>query len=91
MKFLFQSLSVIGIVLLSLSHSFAQDSSTDNSPDSDAVEETTEIDQQAQLEQAASDAEVIVADVAEEEESSARFIPTEEISQDLGVSFPVDI
>lgn len=28
---------------------------------------------------------------AEEEESPDRFIPTEEISQDLGVSFPVDI
>ena len=27
----------------------------------------------------------------DEEESDARFIPTEEISQDLGVSFPVDI
>lgn len=27
----------------------------------------------------------------DEEESSARFIPTEEISQDFGVSFPVDI
>ena len=27
----------------------------------------------------------------EEEESSVRFIPTEEISQDFGVSFPVDI
>ena len=26
-----------------------------------------------------------------EEESPGRFIPTEEISQDLGVSFPVDI
>ena len=26
-----------------------------------------------------------------EEESGARFIPTEEISQDFGVSFPVDI
>lgn len=28
---------------------------------------------------------------AGEEDSDARFIPTEEISQDLGVSFPVDI
>lgn len=28
---------------------------------------------------------------ADEEESPDRFIPTEEISQDLGVSFPVDI
>lgn len=27
----------------------------------------------------------------DEEKSSARFIPTEEISQDFGVSFPVDI
>lgn len=27
----------------------------------------------------------------DEEESSGRFIPTEEISQDFGVSFPVDI
>jgi len=27
----------------------------------------------------------------EEEESPSRFIPTEQISQDLGVSFPVDI
>ncbi len=27
----------------------------------------------------------------EEEESNSRFIPTEQISQDLGVSFPVDI
>jgi hypothetical protein len=27
----------------------------------------------------------------DEEESPDRFIPTEEISQDLGVSFPVDI
>ncbi len=26
-----------------------------------------------------------------EEESDARFVPTEEISQDLGVAFPVDI
>jgi len=26
-----------------------------------------------------------------DEETSVRFIPTEEISQDLGVSFPVDI
>ena len=30
-------------------------------------------------------------DAESEEESGARFIPTEEISQDFGVSFPVDI
>lgn len=49
-------------------------------------------------EQGAAQAEgddLVPAEVTEtnesEEESSARFIPTEEISQDLGVSFPVDI
>ena len=30
-------------------------------------------------------------EVEEERQSSGRFIPTEQISQDLGVSFPVDI
>ena len=41
--------------------------------------------------------ELIAAEITEtneaddEEESSVRFIPTEQISQDLGVSFPVDI
>ena len=30
-------------------------------------------------------------DSEDEEESPERFIPTEEISQDFGVSFPVDI
>ncbi len=39
--------------------------------------------------------DLIAAEVSEtneaDAESSSRFIPTEEISQDLGVSFPVDI
>ena len=39
--------------------------------------------------------DLILADVEEdteaEEQTSRRFIPTEQISQDLGVSFPVDI
>lgn len=32
-----------------------------------------------------------VAEPSDEEESPGRFVPTEQISQDLGVSFPVDI
>ena len=32
-----------------------------------------------------------ILDTNEDEEPSGRFIPTEEISQDLGVSFPIDI
>lgn len=31
------------------------------------------------------------AEELEDEESPGRFVPTEQISQDLGVSFPVDI
>jgi len=43
-----------------------------------------------------SDAELAVADESDyldqpEDAGSSRFIPSEEISQDLGVSFPVDI
>ena len=42
---------------------------------------------------AAENDELILGDEAEEQEegSNSRFIPTEEISEDLGVSFPVDI
>ena len=35
--------------------------------------------------------DVRAQDAESDEESGARFIPTEEISQDFGVSFPVDI
>lgn len=35
--------------------------------------------------------DVSAQDADSDEESGARFIPTEEISQDFGVSFPVDI
>ena len=30
-------------------------------------------------------------ETSDEEESPGRFVPTEQISQDLGVSFPIDI
>jgi hypothetical protein len=44
-------------------------------------------------EESARDAEESAGEVEEsaDEESSSRFIPTEQISQDLGVSFPIDI
>jgi hypothetical protein len=47
--------------------------------------------------EAAENDELILGDtedtepVDEQDRSSSRFIPTEQISQDLGVSFPVDI
>ena len=33
----------------------------------------------------------VMTEPSDEEESPGRFVPTEQISQDLGVSFPVDI
>ncbi len=50
-------------------------------------------EEEATVEELVFDDENSIADVSEDsdEESSSRFIPTEEISQDLGVSFPVDI
>jgi hypothetical protein len=41
----------------------------------------------------AAESELILdeTEAEDEEESPERFIPTEEISQDLGVAFPVDI
>lgn len=50
----------------------------------EASAETEELESQAPAEDTQNPTE-------EEEESPGRFIPTEEISQDLGVSFPVDI
>ena len=46
--------------------------------------------QAVETEEASENAES-AQDAESEEESGARFIPTEEISQDFGVSFPVDI
>ena len=48
--------------------------------------------QSEQQEETQQEEDLILAESdADEEESPGRFIPTEEISQDLGVSFPVDI
>jgi hypothetical protein len=55
-------------------------------------------EQEAAIEVAQEDTAQLELDEPEEsegseepEESEARFVPTEEISQDLGVAFPVDI
>jgi uncharacterized membrane-anchored protein len=60
-----------------------------------AQEVETEEASAAEQQEPAQDTELAGAESAQdaksEEESGARFIPTEEISQDFGVSFPVDI
>ena len=74
--------SVLGLGGLQVA--LAQDSTqADQVDQADATDST-----QAQQEQ---NEELILDASDEEEQSPERFIPTEEISQDLGVSFPVDI
>ena len=66
----------------------AQDTSQAGQDATDQEEATGDGNSQAAVDDSE---ELILADTDEEEESPDRFIPTEEISQDLGVSFPVDI
>jgi len=61
-----------------------------DTPQAEATEETAP--QSEQQNEPQQEEDLILAETeADEEESPDRFIPTEEISQDLGVSFPVDI
>tara|TARA_B110000003_G_C16572920_1_gene505042 strand:+ start:970 stop:1278 length:309 start_codon:yes stop_codon:yes gene_type:complete len=82
--------------LLSLSAA-AQDSQSADT-EQEAQTEQQVIDTELTLEElnvAENDELILGADEggeeSEEENSNSRFIPTEQISQDLGVSFPVDI
>ncbi len=60
------------------------------SPQAEAV-----VEQEPEQEILDDDSDLTAADMTEtnevKEQTSGRFIPTEEISQDLGVSFPADI
>lgn len=66
-----------------------------DAPDQDGDQQQAEQAAPSTPEAQDNDNELIAAEATGvdgvEEESSTRFIPTEEISQDLGVSFPVDI
>ncbi len=71
--------------------SFAQSTDANaQEPDSVEIESTTDAEQADEQEQSSTETDADVAQVEEEEEQS-RFIPTEQLSQDLGASFPVDI
>ena len=75
--------------------SWAQDSQVEQSEEdpqnSEVVVSETETDSSDALEADAEAEEEAQEDALEDEESPGRFVPTEQISQDLGVSFPVDI
>jgi hypothetical protein len=55
------------------------------------TEEASAPQQQESAQETELAGDVSAQDADSDEESGARFIPTEEISQDFGVSFPVDI
>ena len=62
---------------------------TEEPVETEATNEVVAQDSEATAEEiAAADADEAAL---EDEESPGRFIPTEQISQDLGVSFPIDI
>jgi len=58
-------------------------------------QELAQVEPGSSIEPEEGDSDLVATEILDtnedEEESSARFIPTEEISQDFGVSFPVDI
>jgi hypothetical protein len=58
---------------------------------SDNGAEATPVQEDSASTQSELDEESDQTDELEEEDSPSRFIPTEQISQDLGVSFPADI
>ena len=59
------------------------------------LQEAAQVEPDSSIEAQEDGGDLIAAEISDtnedEEESSVRFIPTEEISQDFGVSFPVDI
>ena len=81
----------LGIVLVAwFSYSWAADAPAVNPELADDADKEAEV-QVAEIELATDPDEEAVPETEEEQQSSTRFIPTEQISQDLGVSFPVDI
>lgn len=81
------------LLLNAATGAFAQeDTSSDQKPEPDESQQVAEAIQEdssstADEEEPSTEEEELVDD----EEGSRRFVPTEEISQDLGVSFPQDI
>lgn len=70
-------LGLLGTLQMALAQDGSQSAQTDSTGNEQTPVEQTE--------------EFILDETDGLEESPDRFIPTEEISQDLGVSFPVDI
>lgn len=86
----YRSLIALVVLLLGSNLVSAQVPETPSEPDQTPPDQTN-------TEQILADSEETLAEDGdasaqeESEDSSSRFIPTEQISQDLGVSFPADI
>ena len=76
------------IMLFYAMASFAAESSLEQTEENSGALVLDEIESTKSSDSATAAA---VTETSDEEESPGRFVPTEQISQDLGVSFPVDI
>ena len=76
------------IILYFAMVSLAAESQSEQTEENSEAIVSGEVDGSANSDSVAVDA---VTEPFDEEESPGRFVPTEQISQDLGVSFPVDI
>ncbi len=91
-----RKLVILFLVLLA-SIAWAADNQPQQQADENAEQLVLDTEVTSEELEAAENDELILGDaedteqVDEQDRSSSRFIPTEQISQDLGVSFPVDI
>ena len=90
-----RKLVILFLVLLA-SIAWAADNQPQQQADENAEQLVLDTEVTSEELEAAENDELILGDaedteqVDEQDRSSSRFIPTEQISQDLGVSFPVD-
>ena len=80
--------SAAAIMLFYAAASFAAESPLEQAEENSDALVSDEIESAEASDSATSAA---MTEPSDEEESPGRFVPTEQISQDLGVSFPVDI
>ncbi|MBL4821736.1 MAG: hypothetical protein JKY98_12220 [Gammaproteobacteria bacterium] len=81
-----------GIFLfLCLTPSWAAEAPKEDSEQENNAQISSGEQQRSEVDPATSPEEDSELEAEKEQQSSSRFIPTEQVSQDLGVSFPVDI
>ena len=83
------------IMLMAVFFSLLAWAQNDSVTEEDSIEQqSTDAELRSEESGVAEDDEIVIENNETEEQeqnSNSRFVPTEQISQDLGVSFPVDI